>query len=275
MMKGRLVNEDVIMPLLFFFSPMFMLTGLISVSAFFFSKPALKIQSRMSDELPSRALRKITPLCEEFQSLGFEFVGYAEAVFFAKKHHAYLLSRDQRVLVEITVEAGKVSFVLVGATSDGLIYEIAKVNLAEDLYIDGTKTGVPLVAELKVQQEPRKAILAFARFIKSLQDNGGRLLVISPSSIFQFMHYESILAGWWAYNSSMRFSKPEPMPSINEVTSDGITFEFYRDESLASAYENAGFNPSGSYSFGSDVTATSTEQQTAISDLHSSPSLVN
>ena len=153
-----------------------------------------------------------------------------------KKHNAYLLSADQKRLVEITDEGGCVSSLMLGVTGDGLLFMVGKTG--QELNIDGTKTGVPLVARTSTKCTSFEAIDTFNAFDTALNAGGGKLLQIEPANIFHLMHYDAILAGWWAYNSSLRFTKPESLPSLEEVSTDGQRFEFCRDEMLSNAYHN-------------------------------------
>jgi len=255
------IDDTIAMHFIFVFSPLFLITGAIGTFSYFFANPKLRIQSQTGEQLPAKIRMQMEIVAREFQKLGYQFIGFAEAEFLGKKHHAYLHSPNRQKVVEVTLKGGKISWVIVGVTDDGLVYELGKTSEKEDLYIDATSSGVPLAADLKAKCDVASVIAEFERFNVKVRENGGRLLEIPVDALFHLMHYELILTGWWAYNKSMRFSKPEPMPGLNEVTKDGVTFDFRRDDS----YENDFVEQPTAWSEVSSLGGYATSEPVAIS----------
>ncbi len=191
--------------------------------------------------MPRKVLARLDAEIASFNGYGLDLVGYGYSRFMGKKWNAYLLSSDRRRPVEVTDEGGKITCLILGITDTGLVYLTGKSHVQID--IDGTRTGVPLVATANRLQRPEFSIDSFNQFQLALQGQSGRLLKIRAEGIFHFMHYEAILSGWWAYNSSLRFSKPETMPTLAEIvaTVDGHPqFVFRRNAELDNAYQLGG-----------------------------------
>ena len=117
---------------------------------------------------------------------------------------------------------------------------MANLNqLQSELLIDGTKLGVPLVGKLSKSYSQQDLLSMLDDFRQAFKSEGTQMLPIAPKNVFHLMHYDAILCGWWAYKSSIRFSKPEPLPTIEETikTVEGIEeFAFQRFPNFNEAY---------------------------------------
>ena len=223
-----------VVPILYISVPICMLSGAFHVMANFFSTPGLKMEKLDAIALPQKVKDRLEKEIEEFQLYGFRFLGFSSTKFMGEKTNGFLISADCKRIIEITDQAGKISISALCVTADGLVYLLSKNST--DMKIDGLETGVPLVAEVSTKFTAVELIAGLEEFHQAVKENGDDLLEVSPAKIFHLMHYEAILAGWWAYNLSLRFSKPEPMPSLQELSEDGISFNFQRNGELDNAF---------------------------------------
>ena len=233
-MRARIFDASWVMPILYVTVPLFLLAGLLSVIGNFFTAPKLKMERLVAADLPRKVKDRLTKEIEEFQVYGFQFIGFSRTNYITTKFNGYLLSSDGKRLIEVSDGNGEISLAALCITSDGLLYSLNRNST--DLKINGLETGVPLVAELSKNFTAVELVAGLEEFQETVEQGGDCLLTMSPSQVFHTMHYEAILTGWWTYNSSLRFSKPEPMPSIEEISSDGISFSFQRNSELDNAY---------------------------------------
>lgn len=237
--RFEVLDSDLAMQILYITVPLFFLIGAFVLLSSFFSSPKLHLEAKSKDELSPKVLETLGREIVKFQNLGFHLVGFSSSSFRENKDNAYLLSVDKKRLVEVSLKGRELTSIVMGVTNDGLVFEAGQCPI--DLTIDGTKNGLPLVAKCWQKCTPQQALASFEEFNQLLASTGAHLLTIAPEQIFQLMHYEVILTGWWAYQNSVRFSKPESLPSLDELTSDGIEFSFCRDEELDNAFNNEEF----------------------------------
>lgn len=242
-----LVNEQVSMGILYFTGPLFLLMSAGGLALRFFVPPIFKIQRVEIEDMPSKIQRKMIPDIEFFMQAGYQMLGFAKTSFMGEKWNAFLISNDRRSVAEVTVEGSKVACSLVSVADSGLLIVIARSE--SELIIDGTKMGVPLVGKISKAYSQQDLLSILDEFRRVFKSEGTQMLPIAPQNVFHLMHYDAILSGWWAYKSSIRFSKPEPLPTIEETikTVEGIEeFAFQRWPSFGSAYDEPIATESGS-----------------------------
>jgi len=237
--RNGMLDSDTVMPILCVTGPIWLLSACSALAVNFFFGPAFSIERKSESEIPQAALTKLKTETIAFEQLGFRFLGYAQTHYFGKKWNAFLISPTGKRVVELSGDTKSVSANMLGVTDNGLVYCNGKGQV--DAEVTGTEVGVPLLASLKTNRTPHETMKNLEDFERSLAGTGSRLLVIRPSDVFHLMHYESIATGWWTYRSSARFSKPESLPSLLELTEniDGVDyFNFRRASALDNAFEN-------------------------------------
>lgn len=236
--RADLLSTEIAMCILPFTLLLFFGAACFPMAVSFFVGPSFAIERKNQNDVPTAALKKIDAEVKEFQRLGFQMLGYAQTSCFGDKWNAFLISRNFNRVVEISLGNNRASCTMIGVTNNGLIY--CTGNNEVDMDVDGTVYSVPLAANCRINQTPVETLQIFNAFESSLHATGAKLLLIRPEDVFHLMHYDSITAGWWAYRSSLRSSKPECLPSLSElcVSIDGREcFNFRRIESLDNAFQ--------------------------------------